>query len=382
MNRSRTRTIATVLVVLMAVLAGCSAGSQDAGGVASGGGGDGGAAEPEAERADASTELAAEGDGSSGDASSVQSIDSRALVRTGRVELEVTDYERTERNLTRLVESRDGFVSDTQQRQHRVGDRTYLTGTVVLRVPNERFAETFADIQAEGEVLESSTSTEDVTEQLVDIEARLSNLRAQRDRLRTLYDQASDTEDVLQVERRLSEVQTEIERLEARKQALERRVAFSTITVEIREERPDRLGVDERWYDIGFVGAFLESVNGVVVAARIAVVVAGYVLPYLLVLGVPVGLLGGVLAWRRGWRPLGGGSEVVEDPPSTGEPDDADDGRDGVTDVGEADDVGDADDADGVDDVADDTVADTTTDADAEGDSEPADDRDDRDDQQ
>jgi hypothetical protein len=375
MSRSRTRTIATVLVVLMAVLAGCSAGSQDAGGVASGGGdgGDGGgAAEPDAERADASTELAAEGDGSSGDASSVQAIDSRALVRTGRVELEVTDYERTERNLTRLVESRDGFVSDTQKRQHRVGDRTYLTGTVVLRVPNERFAETFADIQAEGEVLESSTSTEDVTEQLVDIEARLSNLRAQRDRLRTLYDQASDTEDVLQVERRLSEVQTEIERLEARKQALERRVAFSTITVEIREERPDRLGVDEKWYDIGFVGAFLESVNGVIVTARIAVVVAGYVLPYLLVLGVPVGLLGGVLAWRRGWRPLGTDDAIVEDPPSAAGSDVGADERDEVNDVA------DADDADDADDVGDDTVVDTSTDADADGDSEPTDDRDEK----
>lgn len=317
MTRDRRRTLATVLVALMAVIAGCG-GAAQSGGSASGG--DGGAVSSDAEYDTGATEMPAESSGSSTDVSSTQSIDTRALIRTGHVTLEVTDFKRTEENLTELVESRGGFVSDTQQQQGRVGDRTYLTGVVVLRVPNERFSETFADVQDEGEVIESSTSTEDVTEQLVDIEARLNNLRAQRDRLRTLYEQANDTQAILQVERRLSEVQTEIERLEARKQSLERRVALSTITVDIREERPDRLGVDEKWYDIGFVGAFLESVNGVVIALRAGVVLLGYVLPYLLVLATPVGLVGGVLAWRRGWWPFGSREERVVDAPPESAP--------------------------------------------------------------
>ena len=314
----RARVVGTLLVALMAVIAGCGGAAQSGGGDGgSGGGGVGSAGDAErAATAQAeSDDLAAEFDGS--EASSMQTIDSRALVRTGRIELEVTDFERTERNLTELVQSRDGFVSDTQQQQRRIGDRTYLVGQMVLRVPNERFAETFADIQGEGEVLQSSTSTEDVTEQLVDLEARLNNLRAQRDRLRTLYENANDTEAVLQVERRLSEVQTEIERLEARKQALERRVAYSTITVDIREERPDRLGVDERWYDIGFVGAFLESVDGVVVAARAAVVLVGYALPYFIALFVPLGALGSVVAWRLGLGPFGGRDDPVVPEPSS-----------------------------------------------------------------
>ena len=51
--------------------------------------------------------------------------------------------------------------------------------------------------------------------QLVDIEARLESLRAERDQLRTLYRQANATDDVLAVQRELSDVQREIERLEA-----------------------------------------------------------------------------------------------------------------------------------------------------------------------
>ncbi|WP_380675991.1 DUF4349 domain-containing protein [Salinigranum sp. GCM10025319] len=320
MERSRARTVATVLVALMAALAGCGGAATGSGGGGDGGGGGSGvsadAAEYEATATaqPQATEVAQSG-GSSGDASSSGSIQSRALIRTGRIALEVDDFEETERNLTQLVESRDGFVSDSYQERNRVGEQTYLTGQVVLRVPSERFAATFEDIQTEGEVLQSSTSTEDVTEQLVDIEARLSNLRAQRDRLRTLYEQANDTEAILQVERRLSEVQTEIERLEARQQSLERRVALSTITVEIREDRPDRLGVDEKWYDIGFVGAFLESVEGVIVAIQAGIVLVGYALPYLIVLATPFGLLGGAIAWRRGWRPFGRSETVVSEAP-------------------------------------------------------------------
>jgi hypothetical protein len=324
MTRSRRRTVAVVLVALVALLAGCGGAAQSGGGGDSGSvaevDGAGGAEYEEAATAapEAATERAASGSGSAADASSSQSIDSRALIRTGRVVIEVEEFERTEANLTELVDSRGGFVSDSRQQRNRVGERTYLTGTVVLRVPSERFGETFEDVQREGEVLEASTSTEDVTEQLVDIEARLNNLRAQRDRLRTLYERANDTEAILQVERRLSEVQTEIERLEARKQSLERRVALSTITVEIREERPDRLGVDEKWYDVGFVGAFLASVNGVAVTLRAAVVLVGYALPYLLAVTVPIGLLGGVVAWWRGWGRFGRRS-VVADAPDDGE---------------------------------------------------------------
>lgn len=50
---------------------------------------------------------------------------------------------------------------------------------------------------------------------LVDIDARLSSLRRQRERLRTLHGRANDTEAVLAVQRRLTEVQTELERLTA-----------------------------------------------------------------------------------------------------------------------------------------------------------------------
>ena len=290
----RPRTLALVALAVLVVFAGCSGagggGAQVSGDAAtasmsvepeSGGGGDG-AAETESDGAD------------------VFDVESRQVIRTGHVTLTVEDFNDTKRNLTAAVESRDGFVSDSTQQRRGVDGDTYLVGTVTFRVPAEEFDATMERIEAAGTVQQSSTQARDVTDQLLDIEARLENLRAERERLRELYQRANDTEDVLAVQRELSATQERIERLEARQQSLQRQVAYSTITVEIREERPDP-GPVEQWYDVPLVQAFLESVSGVGTTLRAIAVLAAYALPYVLVFaGPPVLLATGYLAYRRG----------------------------------------------------------------------------------
>jgi hypothetical protein len=302
MNRSRSITVVLVLLVL---LAGCggSAGS------AQGGGGDAATvaeANVEAERA---ADGAGGGDGGDGGDAGAQSDDSlasgRSIIRTGEVQLRVENFEAARANLTATVEARGGYVSDSTQRVHDRGEESWTDGRVVLRVPAENFSGTMTAVEREGRVIRSSTSTQDVTEQVVDLQARLENLRAERERLRELYQRANDTEDVLAVERRLSEVQTEIERTEARLQSLERRVAYSTITVEMREPRPDRPAPDQ-WYDTPVLAAFLDSVHGVGVVLRAVVVGFAYAAPYLLVFLSPIAVAGGLL-YRFRHRILGGG---------------------------------------------------------------------------
>jgi cell division septum initiation protein DivIVA len=287
------RRLATVLLATLVVLSGCS-------GAAGGGGADSAtvretavAEEPQrADSGDAGGDGGAATGGDGGDDGTLAA--GRSIIRTGQVELRVDDFESARANLTATVEARGGYVSDSVQRAHDVDGATWLSGQVVLRVPAENFSATMDAVEGEGEVLESRTSTQDVTEQVVDLEARLRNLRAERDRLRTLYDRANTTEDVLAVERRLSEVQTEIERVEARLENLERRVAYSTITVELSEPRPDR-PVPDQWYDTPVVAAFLDSVHGVGVALRALVVAGAYAAPYLIVFLSPFVALGALL---------------------------------------------------------------------------------------
>lgn len=300
MVRESRHTLLAIIMAGLLVLSGCGGAGSDVGVSGSGGaefegGGDGGDAPPRA------TGMPNEADVDDGGADGDEQLSSRTqrFVRRGHVELEVGNADAAQQNISRLVEEFDGFISQSHLRRHQVWNASYKSGMVVARVPSENFTQLVESVEREGTVETSQTSREDVSDQLVDIEARLNNLRSQRDQLRTLFEQANDTQSVLQVQQRLGEVQQRIERLEARKQALEEQVAYSTLRIEFTEPRPDpERPVKSRWYDTPVVSAFLDSVEGVLTTLRAMVVLGAYALPYLLVYGVPV--IGvGVLWWRR-----------------------------------------------------------------------------------
>jgi len=299
----RRGSLATICCVLLVVLAGCAG----AGG-GSDSGGDGAATGVEADaQATAAPESADEGSGGAGSGDGGAGADvnaqvaDRQLIYEATVELRVDDYEAASADLTAMVRERGGYVGSSRTEVRGEGNETWTTGRLVLRVPSGNYSGAMEAINETGEVRSVEQSTRDVTSQIVDLEARLESLRAERDRLRELYDRANDTEDVLAVQRELSDVQTEIERTEAQLQGLERRVAYSTITVELREPRPDYEPPERSaWYETPLTEAFLDSVQGVIVLGRGAVVLTAYALPYLFVLAVPA--IGVAWGYRRARR--------------------------------------------------------------------------------
>ncbi|MDX1746286.1 MAG: DUF4349 domain-containing protein [Halobacteriales archaeon] len=306
-NRAR---LATVALVVLVVLAGCSG----AGGGGGGDSGDGGG-ETDLSTGGEAPEASGDGGGGGGDSGPEQAASAsfsggeqtdlsgpaveRAIIRTGTVTVEVESFENASATVAELVAEQGGFVAGSERTVHGEGNRSWTTGYLVLRVPSENFSAVFEGAGAVGTVESATSDTEDVTDQLVDLNARIDNLEAQRDRLRTLYDRANETQDVLEVGRELSEVQGELERLEAKRRALRERVALSTITVRLHEPRPDRPAIERTaFHEVGLISAFLDSVDGVVVALRTIVVAIAYATPYLLVFGLPlVGLA--ALVYRR-----------------------------------------------------------------------------------
>jgi hypothetical protein len=297
-----------VLLAVVVLLAGCSgAGGGDAGGdgadagdelaaEAPGDGGNGGSGDGGGGGDGAGEAAMALSTGSPGEQSAVAL--QRQLILTGEVRLRIGAFERARSNVTRLARSHGGFVSDSNREVRERGNETWTRGTVVVRVPRENFTALFRDAQGVGTVERSNRSSEDVTDRVVDLEARLENLRAERDRLRSLYRRANDTEDVLRVQERLSDVQGEIERTEAEIRSLRNRVAFSTVTVHLQEPRPET-PTEQRlpWWETPVVGAFLQSVDGVATTLRALGVGVAYALPYVLVFGTP--LVGAALLYRR-----------------------------------------------------------------------------------
>jgi len=313
MDRSVRRTVLVLAAVVLLLTAGCLGGGGPETQSNMGGNGNGNG------NGDAGADAAAESDGYGG----VQASQ-RSIIRTGSVDLEVDDFDDAQQGLLGTVRDYGGFVSGSEVETHQRHNETYKSGQIVVRVPQENFTTVVDQAQTLGDLQSVNVESEDVTEQLVDIEARLSNLRAERDRLRALYQNASDTEAVLDAQEELSDVQEELERLEAERQSLERRVALSTLRVELRE-RPPEPAPTEGEDETSVVAAFLASVDGVVNSLETLVVAIAYALPYL---AVYVPLIGGALygvvrlrRWRRGPSP-----PVTPDPAETG--DDASPARD------------------------------------------------------
>ncbi|GAB7012775.1 DUF4349 domain-containing protein [Halolamina salina] len=291
----RNRPLVAVGIALLLVLAGCAGGGNAGDGATQAAlSGD----EPEYEQA---TGTPAEADDGS-------TTGERMRIYTARLTVRVDEFEPSRSNLSAAVESHGGYVGNSEITANEFDNTTYRNGQFTYRVPAENYTEFLQTVRSEGAVLREEENVDDVTGQHADLEARLSNLRAERERLRELYEQANDTEDVLAVQRELSDVQGEIESIEARLESLENRVAYATVTVELREERPDDPVEEDHWYDTGVVAAFLESVDGAVVALRAAVVGIAYALPYLIAFGVPLFGLG--LVFKRyvvGDRSIRGG---------------------------------------------------------------------------
>jgi hypothetical protein len=116
-------------------------------------------------------------------------------------------------------------------------DDTHIT----VRVPAGKFDGALGKIAKLGDLLHRNVSVEDVTDQYFDLQIRLKNLEAMRDRFEELLKKANKVEDALAVERELERVAGEIERLKGRLKLLHELVTFSTITVEFQPRPSDHI---------------------------------------------------------------------------------------------------------------------------------------------
>lgn len=102
---------------------------------------------------------------------------------------------------------------------------------IVIRVPRDHFDEALSGVDKVGDVVRRDVRSQDVTDQYRDLDVRLRNARAVRDRLEELLAKAQTVEDSLKVEQQLARVTVEIEQLTATLKGLTDRIAYSKITV-------------------------------------------------------------------------------------------------------------------------------------------------------
>lgn len=165
----------------------------------------------------------------------------RKIIRNADLTLEVSDPAENQRRITSVAESRGGFVvtSDATQRQNNDQTRPEMTIKVVVRVPATQFNAALDEIRGTAtRILQEKTTGQDVTEEFIDLEARIRTKRALEAQFLEIMKQAKNVTDALEVQSELASVRTEIERLEGRRRFLENQASLSTITVMLQSQTP------------------------------------------------------------------------------------------------------------------------------------------------
>ena len=153
----------------------------------------------------------------------------RMVIHNGNVSVSVDDVPAAVDQVRAIAESSGGFVEQLS----RTGEGPDQFATLTIRVPRDQFFAILDRIGALGEVRDEFVSSDDVTEQFIDLEARLRSATHEEARLVELLDSAETVADLLVIERELGRVRAEIERLQGQINYLGNRVALSTITVSL-----------------------------------------------------------------------------------------------------------------------------------------------------
>jgi len=170
---------------------------------------------------------------------------------------------------------------------------------MTARVPAEELDAFLAAVEELGEVRSTDINSQDVTLEVIDIQARITTLEDSIERLRELQQQATSVTDLVAVEAELANRQSELESLTARRDYLADQVEMSTVYLTLSEEEtgpatsPDFLGGLQRGWD-----ALLTFGAGLVTGI-------GFIAPSAVVVGLVVIVIWGIIHLRRSRRKQG-----------------------------------------------------------------------------
>jgi hypothetical protein len=180
-------------------------------------------------------------------------------------------------------------TSETSQRAAEDKTKPEMTVNLILRVPASQFNSVMEQVRAVGaRIIQEKVTGQDVTEEFMDLEARIKNQKALELQFLEIMKRAGKVEDALNVQRELADVRTEIEKLEGRRRFLENQSSLSTINVTLQP--PTQIvNATGFWYSVRT--AFSEGVD---VAAEIILFFIRAVIgltPILVLIVLPLALL-------------------------------------------------------------------------------------------
>lgn len=186
-------------------------------------------------------------------------LSNRKIKRNAYLRIEAKDVIGALNKATLLSTRFGGYTSGA--RTWSVDDQTYASYS--FAVPVEQFELALEEMRHLGEVKDENVTSQDVTSQFVDLEARIVNLEATAERIRSFLADAKKVEEALDVNRELSSIEGQLEQLKGQRNALSQQTSFSTISIELVPPPPVPTTVDvledaKTWSPVATFNAALE----------------------------------------------------------------------------------------------------------------------------
>ena len=197
----------------------------------------------------------------------------RKIIRDAYLGIKVDDFKASFQKVINVAEDVGGFVTSSSSN---IDDRDIERGDIQIRIPGDKFTETLNLLENVGEVRSRNIIGNDITEEYLDLESQLSNLKKEEKRLLEILEKAETVEDILNVERELSRVRTQIDYNTGRLNFLNDRAEFATININLFEEQLIEEG--------GLLDTIKDSLNLFVRSIKNLLLFVGAVLPYAVII--------------------------------------------------------------------------------------------------
>jgi len=202
----------------------------------------------------------------------------RLVIYNAHVSLETRELELGLAKIRALADRCGGYVASSSRTTYGMQSRADMS----IRVPKDKFHTAVQEVETYGKVLDEGTTSEDVTQQYIDLKARLNNLQKQEERLREILALAKTVDEILKVENELTRVRGEIESLQGQINYLEGNVTMSLISVVLIEPPPPFTPPGMDWGEV-----LATAIVGFFTVLRGMIVIVVSLLP-LAVVGAPV----------------------------------------------------------------------------------------------
>ncbi|GGQ41272.1 DUF4349 domain-containing protein [Couchioplanes azureus] len=227
------------------------------------------------------------------------SLEERAIVYTGSITVRVQDVGIAAARATGIVTGAGGFVGGDKRSSS--GQDGPSDATLTLRVPAAKFYAVVNQLAGLGKEEGRGIDTDDVTEETVDLRARIATQQARVASGRKLLAQAKSLEDLVMLEREVATREADLASLQAKQRRLADLTALSTITLVLLDPEPEAAPEDDD--PAGFLAGLRNGWTGLLASLGVVATVLGWLLPWLLALGVPAWAAVHFVRRRRRLRP-------------------------------------------------------------------------------